>query len=469
MTLQFCGANKTVTGSCYYLNTGNFKFLVDCGAFQGNRETDKLNREPFPFDPSGIEIVFLTHAHFDHSGRLPLLVKQGFRGRIISTQPTRDLTRIVLLDSASLQKEEYEKWVSRNQKIEDMDVNEEDRKPLYTEQDVEETMKLFEVYPYGDSVNLHNGCEFRMRDAGHILGSSIFEFWLNTEANRPRKIVFSGDLGQPGARIIKDPDMIREADYVVVESTYGDRLHKNKDETVLEFLSILKDAYKREGNILMPSFAIERTQEILYELNLFIENRLMEGLPVYLDSPMAKKATEVFRQYPSFYDEDARRLLDKGDDPFTFPGLHEIETAEESKRLIEKRGVVIIAGSGMCTGGRILHHIRNNIASPKTHIVFAGYQVEGTLGRQIVDGATKIRVFGEEFEVNAKVDTLGGFSAHGDQRDLRYWLRSFGHSPRTIFVTHGEEEISYKFASNIQQELKIDTIVPSMGDVVDLK
>ncbi len=468
MTLQFCGANKTVTGSCYYINTGKFKFLVDCGAFQGSREIDKLNREPFSFDPASIEIVFLTHAHFDHCGRLPLLVKQGFRGRIISTQPTRDLARIVLLDSANLQKEEYERWISRNQKIEDMDT-EEDKKPLYTEQDVEETMKLFEVYPYGDSINLHNGCEFRMRDAGHILGSSIFEFWLNTEANRPRKIVFSGDLGQPGARIIKDPDMIREADYVVVESTYGDRLHKNKDETVLEFLSILKDAYKREGNILMPSFAIERTQEILYELNLFIENRLMEGLPVYLDSPMAKKATEVFRQYPSFYDEDARRLLDKGDDPFTFPGLHEIETAEESKRLIEKRGVVIIAGSGMCTGGRILHHIRNNIASPKTHIVFAGYQVEGTLGRQIVDGATKIRVFGEEFEVNAKVDTLGGFSAHGDQRDLRYWLRSFGHSPRTIFVTHGEEEISYKFASNIQQELKIDTIVPSMGDVVDLK
>ncbi len=468
MTLQFCGANKTVTGSCYYINTGKFKFLVDCGAFQGSREIDKLNREPFSFDPASIEIVFLTHAHFDHCGRLPLLVKQGFRGRIISTQPTRDLARIVLLDSANLQKEEYERWISRNQKIEDMDT-EEDKKPLYTEQDVEETMKLFEVYPYGDSVNLHNGCEFRMRDAGHILGSSIFEFWLNTEANRPRKIVFSGDLGQPGARIIKDPDMIREADYVIIESTYGDRLHKNKDETILEFLSILKDASKKEGNILMPSFAIERTQEILYELNLFVENRLMEGLPVYLDSPMAKKATEVFRQYPSFYDEDARRLLDKGDDPFTFPGLHEIETVEESKRLIEKRGVVIIAGSGMCTGGRILHHIKNNISSPKTHIVFAGYQVEGTLGRQIVDGATKIKVFGEEFEMNAKVDTLGGFSAHGDQRDLRYWLRSFGHSPKAIFVTHGEEEISYKFASNIQQELKINTEVPSMGDITELK
>ncbi len=469
MTLQFCGATKTVTGSCYYIDTGRFKFLVDCGAFQGTREIDKLNREPFPFDPSKIEIVFATHAHFDHVGRLPMLVKQGFRGRIIATQPTRDLARIVLLDSANLQKEDYERWISRNEKMEEGSEEEENKKPLYTEEDVEETMKLFEVYPYGDSINLHNGCEFRMRDAGHILGSSIFEFWLNTEANRPRKIVFSGDLGQPGARIIKDPDMIRESDYVIVESTYGDRLHKNKDETVLEFLSILKDAQKQQGNVLIPSFAIERTQEILYEINMFVENRLLDGLPVYLDSPMAKKATEVFRQYPAFYDEDARRLLDKGDDPFSFSGLHEIETADESKRLIDKRGVVIIAGSGMCTGGRILHHIRNNISNPRTHMVFVGYQVEGTLGRNIVDGATRINVFGDEFEVNAKIETLGGFSAHGDQRDLRYWLRSFGHSPRTIFVTHGEEEIANAFAQNIQQELKIDTVVPGLGDIVELK
>lgn len=469
MKLQFCGAAKTVTGSCYYVDTGKFKFLVDCGAFQGVKEIDRMNKEPFPFDPASIDIVFLTHAHFDHCGRLPMLVKQGFKGRIISTQPTRDLTKVVLLDSAGLQKEEYERWMARNTKFEENQEEAERRKPLYTEEDVEETMNLFEVYPYGDSVDLHNGCEFRMRDAGHILGSSLFEFWLKTEADRPRKIVFSGDLGQPGARIIRDPDMVREADYVVVESTYGDRLHKDKDETVLEFLSILKDAQKRGGNILIPSFAIERTQEVLYEINLFVENRLLEGLPVYLDSPMAKKATEIFRQYPAFYDEDARRLLDKGDDPFNFSGFHEIESVDESKRLIEKRGVVIIAGSGMCTGGRILHHIKNNISSPKTHMVFVGYQVEGTLGRQIVDGSTEISVFGEDLEVNAKVDTLGGFSAHGDQRDLRYWLRSFGHSPRTIFVTHGEEEIAYNFAGNIQQELKIDTTVPSMGEVFELK
>jgi metallo-beta-lactamase family protein len=468
MKLQFCGAAKTVTGSCYYIDAGSFKFLVDCGAFQGERELEKFNKEPFSFDPASIDIVFLTHAHFDHCGRLPMLVKQGFKGRIISTQPTRDLTKIVLLDSANLQKEEYERWIARNERKGE-EGDSESRKPLYTEEDVEETMKFFEVYPYGDSVDLHNGCEFRMRDAGHILGSSIFEFWLKTETDRPRKIVFSGDLGQPGARIIRDPDMIREADYVIVESTYGDRLHKDKDETTLEFLTILKEVQKSQGNILIPSFAIERTQEILYELNLFTENRLLEGLPVYLDSPMAKKATEIFRQYPSFYDEDARRLLDKGDDPFNFPGFHEVESADESKRLIEKRGVVIIAGSGMCTGGRILHHIKNNIASPKTHMIFVGYQVEGTLGRQIVDGATTIKVFGEEMEVNAKIDTLGGFSAHGDQRDLRYWLRSFGHSPRTIFVTHGEEEVAYEFAGNIQQELKIDTTVPSMGEIFELK
>ena len=469
MTLQFCGAAKTVTGSCYYLDTGEFKFIVDCGAFQGISEVDRLNREPFLFDPSSIDIVFLTHAHFDHCGRLPMLVKQGFKGRIITTQPTRDLVNVVLLDSAHLQKEDYERWIRRNKDIE-KGVDEEERKrPLYTEEDVEATMNLFDVYPYGDSIDLHNGCEFRMRDAGHILGSSMFEFWLKTEAERPRKIVFSGDLGQPGARIIKDPDMIREADYVVVESTYGDRLHKNKDETVLEFLSILKDAQKQGGNILIPSFAIERTQEVLYEMNLFVENRLLEGLSVYLDSPMAKKATAIFRQYPTFYDEDARRLLEKGDDPFNFPGLHEIESADESKRLIDKKGVVIIAGSGMCTGGRIMHHIKNNIANPKTHMVFVGFQVEGTLGRQIVNGAATIKVFGEEFEVNAKVDTLGGFSAHGDQRDLRYWLRGFGHSPRMIFITHGEEDVSMKFAENIYEELKVDTAVPDMGDIIELK
>ncbi len=475
MKIQFCGAAQTVTGSCYYIESESTKFLVDCGAYQGPQEIEDKNRDPFPFDPSKLDYVFLTHAHFDHCGRLPILVKQGFRGRVISTQPTRDLARIVLLDAANLQQEDFERWEARVKERTEKDPEYQDKEtavekePLFTEQDVEEAMSLFEVYPYGNSVDLHNGCEFRMRDSGHILGSCMFEIWVNTEAGRHRKIVFSGDLGQPGARIVRDPDMIREADYVVCESTYGNRIHRNRDETVLEFLSIIKEAQKDEGNILIPSFAIERTQEILYEINLFIENRLISGLPVYLDSPMASKATEVFRKYPNFYDEDARRLMDKGDDPFDFPSLHKTDAVEESKRLVSKRGIAIIAGSGMCNGGRIIHHLRNNIESRKTHIIFVGYQVEGTLGRKILEGEPIVKIFGQDFENNAISHTLGGFSAHGDKEDLKYWLRSFGHTPKQIFITHGDTEIANEFAQEIANELGIETLVPDLYDEVKLK
>ena len=469
MKIKFCGAARTVTGSCYLIDTGETKFLVDCGAFQGYDSYEK-NREPFPFDPSTIDYIFLTHAHYDHCGRLPILVKQGFQGRIISTQPTRDLTRLVLLDSAKLQQEDYERWEVRAKESNTQDpVLREKNKPLYSETDVESTMGLFEIYPYGNSVKLKEGLEFRMRNAGHILGSAILELWLKTEAGRDRKVVFSGDLGQPGARIIKDPDFVREADYVVCESTYGNRLHKNKDETLLEILSILKQATEEGGNVLIPSFAIERTQEVLYEINLFVENKLLENVDVYLDSPMASKATEIFRMYPNFYDEDARRLLEKGDDPFQFQGFHITESAEDSKRLIDKHGVVIIAGSGMSTGGRIVHHLRNNLENPKTHVVIVGYQVEGTLGRKLVEGDPVVEIFGDKFDVNAQVHTLGAFSAHADQRDLRYWLRGFGRSPKMVFITHGDKEIAIGFASNIKSELDLNVQVPEMNEEFELK
>lgn len=469
MKIQFCGAARTVTGSCYLVDLGDAKFLVDCGAFQGY-EMEHMNREPFPFDPATIGYVFLTHAHYDHSGRIPLLVKQGFKGRIIATQPTRDLAKIILLDSAKIQKEDYERWEVRAKESRGVSEKEaQERKPLYGEADVEAAMELFEIYPYGNSVRLRDDLEFRMRDAGHILGSAMIEFWVKTEAGRDRKFVFSGDLGQPGARIIKDPDFVREADYVICESTYGNRLHKNKDETVLELLSILKKAKEDGGNVLIPSFAIERTQELLYEINLFVENKLLEGLEVYLDSPMASKATEVFKMYPNFYDEDARRLLEKGDDPFEFPGFHITESVDDSKRLIDKHGVVIIAGSGMCTGGRIIHHLKNNLENPKTNVVIVGYQVEGTLGRELVEGESTVKIFGKDVEVNAQIHTLGGFSAHGDQRDLRYWLRSFGHFPKTVFITHGDKEIAIGFASNIKTELDLDVQVPEMNETFELK
>lgn len=467
MNIQFLGASKTVTGSCFYVDTGKFKFVVDCGAFQGPFDIEKMNYEPFPFNPADLDFVFLTHAHYDHCGRIPMLAKQGFKGRIVSTQPTRDLAKVVLLDSANLQKEEFERWESRPKN----DVSSEEaefRKPLFTEQDVEQSMQFFEVYPYGNSVTINEDLEFRMRDAGHILGSALFELWVKNEAGRVRKLVFSGDLGQPGARIVKDPDLVREADYVVCESTYGNRLHKDRNETVLELLTAIKSAQNIGGNILIPSFALERTQEILYEMNLFVENKLVENLPVYLDSPMASKATEIFRQYPNFYDEDAKRLLEKGDDPFDFPGFQKTESVEDSKRLAGKKGIAIIAGSGMCTGGRILHHLKNNIEDPTTHVVIVGYQVHGTLGRKIVDGEKTLNIMGTEYENNAKLFTLGGFSGHGDQRDLRYWLRSFGHTPRKIFLVHGDEEIIGEFAQNLSENIKTEIVAPDHGDIVKL-
>ena len=462
MTIQFLGGAKTVTGSCFFVKTDNLKFLVDCGAFQGPEELEDRNYEPFPFDPADIDFVFLTHAHFDHCGRIPVLVKQGFRGRIICTQPTRDLAKVILLDSANLQEEESKRWEVKA-KVEEV------RKPLFTEQDVEECMKYFEVYPYGTSVNLSPDCEFRLRDSGHILGSAIIELWIKNSADRLRKLVFSGDLGQPGARIVNDPDLIRDADYVICESTYGNRLHKDRNETVLELLAALQSAQREGGNVLIPSFAIERTQEILYELNLFIENKLISDLPVYLDSPMASKATEIFRQYPDFYDEDAKRLIQKGDDPFDFPGLTKIESSEESKRLVTKKGVVIIAGSGMCTGGRILHHLKNNIENPSTHLVIVGYQVAGTLGRRFVDKEKVVKIMGQDYQNNAKLFTLNGFSGHGDQRDLRYWLRSFGHTPRQIFLVHGDSEIINDFAQNLKEEIHKDIYIPEHMEEVKLE
>ena len=462
MTIQFLGAAKTVTGSCFYVKTDNSKFLVDCGAFQGPFELEKRNYEPFSFNPSELDYVFLTHAHFDHCGRIPVLVKQGFRGRIFCTQPTRDLARVILLDSANLQEEEHKRWsVKAKSEIDS-------RKPLFTEQDVEECMKYFEVYPYSTSINVSQEIEFRMRDAGHILGSAVMEFWLKNNMGRLRKIVFSGDIGQPGARIVSDPDLIRDADYVICESTYGNRLHKDRNETVLELLGALTSAQREGGNVLIPSFAIERTQELLYEMNLFIENRLISNLPIYLDSPMASKATEIFRQYPDFYDEDAKRLIQKGDDPFDFPGLTKIDSAEESKRLISKKGVVIIAGSGMCTGGRILHHLKNNIENPSTHIVIVGYQVEGTLGRDLVNREKVVKIMGQDYQNNAKIFTLNGFSGHGDERDLRYWLRSFGHTPRQIFLVHGDAEIIDDFAKDLKQEINNDIYIPEHMEEVKL-
>ncbi|MBN2101177.1 MBL fold metallo-hydrolase [Candidatus Dojkabacteria bacterium] len=459
MELQFCGAAKTVTGSCHYLDTDKHKILIDCGMFQGLDRNKNFGS--FPFNPTDIEYVFLTHAHIDHCGRLPVLIKNGFRGKIISTRATRDLVRILLKDSAKIQKEDLRRCLGQKR-------SNCEREALYTEEEVDDTMQYFVTYPYGDSVKLEDGLEFRMRDAGHILGSAIFELWLVNGSDRLRKVVFSGDLGQPGQRIIKDPDMIREADYVVIESTYGNRLHKSKDETMLEFMTVIKRALEENGNVLIPSFAVERSQEILYELNLFVENKLIEGLNVYFDSPLAQKATEIFTRYAELYDEDARRLIETGDNIFEFEGLEYVADFSDSRRLSARKGIMIIAGSGMCTGGRIVYHLQNNITDPRNHLVFAGYQVHGTLGRKIIDGAKSVRIRGQEYDVGIQTHTLGGLSAHSDKNDLEYWLRGFGHSPRKVFVVHGDEEVIDFFSDHIERNLEIEAYAPELNEIVEL-
>ncbi len=461
MYIQFCGATRMVTGSCFHVNTGTHSFLVDCGMFQG-REDREHNLEGFPFNPVDIEYVFLTHAHIDHCGRLPLLVKHGFHGKIIATRATRDLVRVLLQDSAKVQKEDFKRCERKGR-------DDCDERWLYSEEEAEDVMQYFETYPYGDSIKISEYLEFRMRDAGHILGSAIFEFWCTNEEGRPRKIVFSGDLGQPGQRIVRDPDLIREADYVVIESTYGNRYHKSKDETLLEFLSILKKAKKDGGNVLMPSFAVERAQEILYELNLFVENGLIEGLSVYFDSPLAQKTTRIFEQHSELYDEDARRLIEAGDQVFEFEGLKYVDDFEESKRLAGRTGSVIIAGSGMCNGGRILSHLENNVSDPKNHLVFSGYQVKGTKGRELIDGAETIVMRGKPLDVNIQVHTLGAFSAHGDQGDLEYWLRGFGRSPRRVFLVHGDIDVVKYFEAQVKRNLNLETYVPEFGEKVILE
>jgi len=459
--LSFYGASGgIVTGSCHMLDTEENKYLVDCGLFQGSRKICKLNWEGFGFDPKEIKAVFLTHAHLDHVGRLPLLVKNGFRGKIFCTDATRDLVKIVLLDALKLHKEAVKKGHDRCGDIQEIQ---------YTEEHIEQALNLMEVVDYGKMYDF-NELKFRLRDAGHILGSAIYEIWFPLNNGRMRKIVFSGDLGQPGQRIIRDPEYIREADYLVVESTYGGRTHPDKASTILEFITILKHIAKYRGVGLIPVFAIERAQEILYELNLLAERQVLDdpNIAFYLDSPMASEVTRIFEMYRKYYDEDALLLVKKGDQPFRFRNLRFVSSTAESKKLRNVRKSVIMAGSGMITGGRIIHHIKNHGSDPNNHIVFVGYQVPGTIGRMILDGKRKIRIAGKDVFINAKVHYLQGFSSHADQVDLLYWIRNFGRGLRNIFLIHGENDQREVLAQKIYLDLQVNPVLPLLGETVYL-
>jgi len=461
MKIRFLGAARQVTGSCYHLLVNGKQFLVDCGMRQGEGSSE-ANRAPFQFDPQAIDCLFLTHAHIDHSGLIPKLVKDGFKGDIITTTATADLIGIMLLDSANIQEKDAEWLTKKSFRAGDDQVFE----PLYTTDDVKASLRFLKPVMYGDVGTLSGGVKYTFLDAGHILGSSSFELWYPGNGNE-KKIVFSGDVGKKGNPIIEDPEYTEAADYVVVESTYGNRLHKGLEESIAELEQAIKTTFARGGNVLMPAFAVGRTQDVLYILGGLVRDGRLKPLDVYVDSPLAKEATRIYLSHREYFDEEATRLFQvhhKGN----AVRLHFTSSVDESQEINKiKSGIVIIAGSGMCEGGRIAHHLKHNLWRPECSVVFTGFQARGTLGRRIVDKAKRVRVLGEEMAVRAEVYTIGGFSAHADQKELLEWVGSFKTKPE-VFIVHGEEEAALEFEGIVKQKFGLVTHVPQKGEQFDI-
>jgi metallo-beta-lactamase family protein len=467
MRLTFLGAAQEVTGSCYLVEAGGARFLVDCGMFQGGREAWRKNHNAFNFDPETIDFVLLTHAHIDHSGLLPRLVALGFKGPVYTTRATIDLLGVMLPDSAHIQEKEAE-WANYDQHRSRGKLRHETA-PLYTVVQAQDSLKRLNPVDYGVEFSPHKDVRFIYRDAGHILGSAIIEVWLS-EGGQTRKLVFSGDLGQPGHPLVRDPTPIEEADYLLVESTYGNRLHKSMEDSLNELAYAVNDTLKRKGgNVIIPAFTVGRTQDILYMLGLLTQQGRVSGLHIYVDSPMATSATEITLKHMELLDADARRLLDWQSAGSNFLKISFIEDVEESRALNEIRhGAVIISASGMCDAGRIKHHLRYNLSRKECSIIITGFQAGGTLGRRIVDGAKSVRIFKQDVPVRADIYTIGGLSAHADQKALMGWLGHFRKPPRQTFVVHGEASTAEMFAELVGRELKWNVQVPKLGEAVEL-
>ena len=460
MKIQFCGAASGVTGSCHLITTENHKILLDCGQFQGGKAMEAMNHEPFPFDPSEIDYVVLSHAHIDHCGRLPLLVKRGFRGDIYCTDATADLLEVMLRDSGYIHEKETE-WKNRkNERAGRPPVE-----PLYTVRDAEESLKYVKPVLYDQLVELNPEMRIVFNDAGHILGSAITELWV-TEGDNVSKIVFSGDLGVMDRPILRDPTIIKKADYVIMETTYGNRLHPENSMDVKTLMDIVVKTARRGGTTVIPSFAVGRTQELIYEFSRFYNNedyrRDLENLMVYVDSPMATTATEVFRNNAQVFDEEMKEIITAGDNPLDFKNLKFTRSTEESVYLNNDRHPkVIISASGMCDAGRIRHHLKHNLWDARASVIFVGYQAEGTLGRRLVEGEKEVTLFGEEIKVNAEIYNLEGFSGHADRDGLLTWLSGFQREPKHIFLVHGEQESKDDFAKTVKEKLGYEPIVIS--------
>ena len=463
MKLSFHGADRGVTGSCHLVECAGKQILIDCGLYQGGRELEEENAEPFGFDPRVIDYVLLTHAHLDHCGRLPLLVKRGFRGEIVTTAASRELSRLVMLDAAHLQEEESRRKTHGHSHH---GRHKQSPAPLYSLLDAFRVLDFFgRTAVYNQAVEIAPGTRATFLDAGHILGSASIFLELEEQGHR-RSVLFSGDLGNLGRPMLRDPVTPPNADIVVMETTYGDRLHKPFAPSVQEFYEAVTDTFKRGGNVVIPTFALERTQEILYFLREGVENgALSRTTQVFLDSPMAISATEIFERHPECYEPETAELFREGRDPFHLPGLHFTRETPESMEINDiDGGAIIMAGSGMCTGGRIRHHLEHNLNREECSVIFVGYAATGTLARRLVDGADEVKIYGEEVAVRARIYTINGFSAHADQAELLAWHDRIGGAART-FLVHGEEQCMGQFAK-LLKKTKVE--MPKLNEVFEL-
>lgn len=437
MKIKFLGAAKTVTGSCYIIDTDKVRFAVDCGLFQGTRELRERNYIDFAVDPKSIQFLILTHAHIDHSGLTPKLCKNGFTGPIYATPATVELCGVMFPDAGHIQEQEVE---MKNRKLSRSGKTL--LEPIYTAEEAVECLDQLRPLNYDEVCKLAEGIEVRLRDAGHILGSSMVELWVEENGHR-EKIVFSGDLGQGAQPIIKDPSVIESADYLLLESTYGDRFHKGAEQRAVQLKKVIDETMARGGNLIIPSFAVERTQDLLFDLSqLQSEGLLYPGIDVYIDSPLAIAATEIFQRSFDYYDQETMKLVSSGHHPLKMPNLKFSRTREDSVLLNNiKNNAIIISASGMCDAGRIKFHLKNNLWRPESTILFVGYQAAGTLGRRILDGEKLVTIHGDQVAVKAEIKSIEAYSAHADQIGLMAWLKNFKKKPQTVFLVHGEEKV----------------------------
>ena len=473
MKVTFLGATKTVTGSNFLVEGAGKKILVDCGMYQGSAADEYENEAPFLFNVDEIDFMLLTHAHIDHSGRIPKLYNEGYRKDVIATKATCDLCSIMLPDSGHIQEMEAE-WKNRKRERK----GEDPVPPIYTAEDAAKSLEIFKPVQYNEIVDIDENIKARFNDAGHMLGSSIIEVWI-TENGETKKIVFTGDLGNNDIPLLSPPTMISDADYLVMESTYGNRLHMRNDDKAEIFLNVVYETLEKGGTVVIPSFAVGRTQEILFELNKIKEKKHDEefykkykklmSIPVYVDSPLAISATEVFKENMNLFNEETQAIINEGDNPLDFPGLKFTRTAEESKALnASEESSIIISASGMCDVGRIKHHLKHHLWEPNSTILFVGYQAPGTLGRKLVDGEKKVKIFGEEIAVNARIEYIEGYSGHADQEWLMNFVYSFTTPPKHIFLVHGEPEGQVVLKQKLEENTNIPITIPDYGETYQL-